>query len=191
MTPLNDEQKKLVEDNHRLAYFVANKWQKNFTMIIFEDILSACFFGLIKAGATFNPDLDIKFSTYSTRCMDNEVLMLYRKFKKTHEYPFSSIAVFDADFKRADYEAIQNFNLSYDDNVKELQDAIEYKKVYEELITTLNPLQRDVFVRHFNLGQTQNKIGEDLGLSQSYISRLLSRAGTRMAKKYKKLYMVG
>ena len=69
----------LVEKNIKLAYFVAARFQN--CGIEYEDLVSICFLGLIKAADTYNPERS-KFSSYAYRVMENEVLQEIRRVKR-------------------------------------------------------------------------------------------------------------
>lgn len=47
-----------------------------------SDLVSLGTIGLMKAIKTFDVTKNFAFSTYATRCIDNEILMLYRKLQK-------------------------------------------------------------------------------------------------------------
>lgn len=76
---LNDTQRKLVEDNHNLIYSFLNK--RNLGMDEVEDWYGTAAIGLCKAAKAYNPDLDVKFSTFAYVCMNTEVVNILRKNK--------------------------------------------------------------------------------------------------------------
>ena len=67
----------LIEHNLRLVVYIARKFEN--TGINLEDLISIGTIGLIKAINTFRPDKNIKLATYSSRCIENEILMFLRK----------------------------------------------------------------------------------------------------------------
>ena len=68
---------KLIEHNLRLVVYIAKKFEN--TGINIEDLISIGTIGLIKSINTFNTDKNIKLATYSSRCIENEILMYLRK----------------------------------------------------------------------------------------------------------------
>lgn len=48
-----------------------------------EDLFSVGLIGLVKAINTFNPDKGVKFTTYATPIIRNEILMTFRKKRIT------------------------------------------------------------------------------------------------------------
>lgn len=47
-----------------------------------DDLISIGTIGLIKAISTFDPSRTSKLSTYAARCIDNELLMMFRARRK-------------------------------------------------------------------------------------------------------------
>ena len=67
----------LIERNLRLVVYIARRFEN--TGINIEDLISIGTIGLIKAIGTFRTDRNIKLATYSSRCIENEILMYIRK----------------------------------------------------------------------------------------------------------------
>ena len=70
----------LIERNLRLVAHVVKKYQG--TEYETEDLLSVGTIGLIKAVNTFRPDRGSRLATYAAKCIENEILMLFRAGKK-------------------------------------------------------------------------------------------------------------
>ncbi len=68
---------KLVERNLRLVVYIAKKFEN--TGVGIEDLISIGTIGLMKAINTFNTEKNIKLATYSSRCIENEILMYLRR----------------------------------------------------------------------------------------------------------------
>ena len=65
---------KLVTDNLRLVYYLYEKLTKNpLTENYKDDIISEGMVGLVKAANTFDNGRGIKFGTYASRCITNEM----------------------------------------------------------------------------------------------------------------------
>lgn len=67
----------LITHNLRLVVYIARKFENSGVGI--EDLISIGTIGLIKAVNTFCPERNIKLATYSSRCIENEILMHLRK----------------------------------------------------------------------------------------------------------------
>ena len=75
-----EAREKLIEHNLRLVAHIVKKYQgQNDDK---EDLISIGTIGLIKAIDSFSPDKGTKLATYAARCIDNEILMLFRSTKK-------------------------------------------------------------------------------------------------------------
>ena len=72
-----DARQTLIERNLRLVVYIARRFEN--TGINIEDLISIGTIGLIKAVGTFRADKNIKLATYSSRCIENEILMHIRK----------------------------------------------------------------------------------------------------------------
>ncbi|MFD3944482.1 RNA polymerase sigma factor SigF [Streptomyces sp. NPDC058579] len=61
-------------------------------------------------------------------------------------------------------------------------EGIEYVESLKPMIASLPPRDRLILSLRFVAGMTQSEIGEELGISQMHVSRLLSRTLTRLRK---------
>ena len=68
---------RLIVHNLRLVVYIAKKFEN--TGIPIDDLSSIGTMGLIKAVKSFAPSKNIKFATYASRCVENEILMYLRK----------------------------------------------------------------------------------------------------------------
>ena len=70
----------LIERNLRLVAHVVKKYQNSDEDP--DDLISIGTIGLIKAVSTFDTKKSARLSTYAARCIDNELLMMFRSRKK-------------------------------------------------------------------------------------------------------------
>lgn len=73
---LTDEQSKLVEDNIKLVYCIAHKYNRP---NLFDDMVQEGSMGLICAAQRFNPDLGLKFSTFAYSYIVGYINMFLRR----------------------------------------------------------------------------------------------------------------
>ncbi|SHE89404.1 sporulation sigma factor SigK [Clostridium fallax] len=71
----------LVERNLRLVAHIVKKY--SFQNKEVDDLISIGTVGLIKAIDSYNQDKGTRLATYAARCIENEILMLFRNSKKT------------------------------------------------------------------------------------------------------------
>lgn len=70
-------------DNEKLVFYVYNKLTPtDFVINNKDDLIQEGYIGLLKAQKNYNPDKGIKFSTYATMCIRNEMLLYMRQIKK-------------------------------------------------------------------------------------------------------------
>lgn len=149
------EQQTLAEDHYRFAMSRAHKFNNSLTWKLpVDDVISAALFGLTKAAASYVPGKS-KFMTYAARVIDNELCSLLRKGRW-------SDALFNERFDPIQLSA----KVDIDTTCPEI----------ESFIRTL-PGQEQRIIELRLEGVLQKEIGEQLGLSQSYISRVLIAIG--------------
>ena len=72
---------KLIKHNLRLVAHISKKYHLRGSEM--DDLISIGTIGLIKAVNTFNPDKGVRLSSYSARCIENEILMHFRNINKS------------------------------------------------------------------------------------------------------------
>lgn len=165
--PLTDEQRKLVEDNIRLAYEFVHR--KGFAYCYeFEDAVQIALLGLIYAAMTFKESKS-KFSTYAFLAMQSQFNMEYRKIKRQKESGIINVSLSEP--------ITENEELSVEDTVVEYQDSIEnvetviaIKNAYEKL----NDKEKQVINMIFYAKEkeaNQKNVAKKLGVSQPFVSR--------------------
>ena len=176
----SEAKNKLIEHNLRLVVFLSKKYES--TGIDLEDLVSIGTIGLIKGVNTYKLDKNIKLATYASRCIDNEILMYLRKYKRRKgEVSFEDSLSFDAEGNELHLEDI----LGTDDDIvtKDLVHEVEKKLLYEE-ISKLNKRDKEIMVLRYGLYDneelTQKDVASLLGISQSYISRIEKKVIKRL-----------
>ncbi|MBQ2720267.1 MAG: RNA polymerase sporulation sigma factor SigE [Clostridia bacterium] len=163
----------LIEHNLRLVVYIARKFEN--TGINLEDLISIGTIGLIKAINTFRPDKNIKLATYSSRCIENEILMFLRKTNGIkNEISIEEPLNVDWDGN----ELLLSDILGTDEN--EVSKNVENEAEIDQLrkaLSGLNEREQQIMSLRFGLigskrEYTQKEVADMLGISQSYISRL-------------------
>lgn len=167
----------LIERNLRLVAHIAKKYQNVDEDM--EDLISIGTIGLIKAVGSFDVSKGSRLATYAARCIDNELLMLLRSKKKTSrevslyepigtDKEGNEINLLDI-IEQEQEEVVDRITL--DDNIKKLAGLVE--KVLDER-------EKEIIKMRYGLmnGEeiTQREIGQRLGISRSYVSRIEKRA---------------
>ncbi|MDD2362342.1 MAG: RNA polymerase sporulation sigma factor SigE [Oscillospiraceae bacterium] len=176
----------LITHNLRLVVYIARKFENSGVGI--EDLISIGTIGLIKAVNTFCPSRNIKLATYSSRCIENEILMFLRKNSQLrnemsideplnvdwdgNELLLSDILGSEPDIVNHDIEQEAEKNL--------LLDCVSNLSEREQFIMCLR------FGINGNKEHTQKEVADLLGISQSYISRLEKKIIKRLKKDFEK-----
>lgn len=172
----------LIERNLRLVVYIARRFEN--TGIPLEDLISIGTIGLIKSIGTYRRDKNIKLATYSSRCIENEILMYIRKIAG----------------QRAEVSLDEPINMDYDGNelllsdilgtdedmiMRPLEDDVDLC-VLRQALQELPPREREIVLMRYGLygykELTQKEVAQKLGISQSYISRLEKRIMLRLRK---------
>ncbi|GHF10865.1 RNA polymerase sigma factor SigF [Streptomyces sp. ET3-23] len=94
----------------------------------------------------------------------------------SNAYTASSL---DAQTEEDDTEGSLSDRIGYEDNSLE---GVEYVESLKPLIAELPPRDRKILSLRFVANMTQSEIGEELGISQMHVSRLLSRTLVKLRR---------
>ena len=175
---------KLIEHNLRLVVYIAKKFEN--TGINIEDLISIGTIGLIKSINTFNTDKNIKLATYSSRCIENEILMYFRNLKKTAQDVYISDPI-DTD---KDGNALTLIDVIADDNdiAEEIETKIKLDRLKVLLGGTLDKREKAIIDMRYGLNGceelTQREIAKKLGISRSYVSRIEKAALEKLRRHF-------
>lgn len=176
--------KRLVEHNLRLVVYIARRFEN--TGILLEDLISIGTIGLMKAIGTYRLDKKIKLATYASRCIENEILMHIRKTaKEKTEVSLDEPINMDGDGN----ELLLGDILGTEEDVvfKPLEEDVDLC-VLRQSLRELPQRERDLINMRFGLDGrqevTQKEAAQQMGISQSYISRLEKRIMQRLKKEF-------
>lgn len=166
---------KLIVHNLRLVVYIAKKFEN--TGIWLEDLVSIGTIGLIKAVNTFSVDKKIKLATYASRCIENEILMYLRKYSQ-YRYDISIDEPLNVDWDGNELLLSDVLGTDNDCVNAHLEEEVE-KQLLHEAIDRLQPREKQIMEMRFGLNgkkeKTQKEVADEIGISQSYISRLEKR----------------
>ena len=176
----------LIERNLRLVAHIAKKYSSSSCNM--DDLISIGTIGLIKGINSYNFKKGVKLSTYISRCIENEILMYFRNSKKLNQevYLNEPIGKDKDDNVITLQEVLENNERSIEDSI-DLQ--FKQKKLYEKLNSILDSRERDIIILRFGLNNskplTQNEIAKMFGISRSYVSRIETKAISKLAEEIK------
>lgn len=174
----------LVEHNLRLVVYIAKRFENTSTGM--EDLISIGTIGLIKAIGTYRLDKNIKLATYASRCIENEILMHIRKISNQKaEISLDEPINMDGDGN----ELLLSDILGTEEDVifRPLEDDVDMK-VLRKAVKGLPQREREIILMRYGMEgrkeQTQKEVAMQMGISQSYISRLEKKILQRLKKEY-------
>ncbi len=175
---------RLVEHNLRLVVYISRRFEN--TGINLEDLISIGTIGLIKAINTYRLDKKIKLATYSSRCIENEILMYIRKTanQKT-EVSLDEPINMDCDGNELLLSDI--LGTEEDMILRPLEDRVDLCVLRQSLEKLPDREKEIIFMRYGLQGRkelTQKEVAQKMGISQSYISRLEKRIMQRLKKEF-------
>ena len=178
---------KMIVHNLRLVIYIAKKFETSSVSI--EDLTSIGSLGLIKAVNSFKPSKNIKFATYASRCVENEILMYLRKQSNKNV----DISIDEALSVDSDGNELNLIDILCTDE-SEISKNIEQESEKEILWKSINCLtkrEKEIILMRFGLDgteeKTQKEVADYIGISQSYISRLEKRIFKKLKKEIEKI----
>lgn len=142
-----------------------------------EDMFQTGIVGLLKAINTFDSSKGYNFSTYAFPIVRNELLMSFRKSKKSVRAAFS----LDDNVDIGNGESVPYAELMADgrDHEKDVINSI----LVQQIFGTLNLREKRIFIMAFVENRKQNEIAEEMKLSQPQVSRIIKNMGRKAKHK--------
>ena len=172
---------KLIEHNLRLVAHLVKKYDAKQDA---EDLISIGTIGLVKGIDSFDMDKGLKLTTYVSKCIENEILMSFRKQK--HQ---PTVSLDDPIGEDKDGNLIRLFEVIQDTKqVNVVQDITTQRhlKKLKGYLDTLNDNEKDILIKRYGLdgkdAMTQKEIAKEYHISRSYVSRIEKRAFIKLLK---------
>ena len=167
----------LIVHNLRLVVYIARKFES--TGIGVEDLISIGTIGLMKAISTFDSTKTARLSTYAGKCINNELLMLFRSRKK-HSREISLYEPIGTDKEGNEISLLDVMEGPAVDVVEEYSTREDIRHVLDSMKSVLSSKEYEVICCRFGLfgqkEQTQREIARHLHISRSYVSRIEKNA---------------
>ncbi len=165
---------KLIRHNLRLVAHIVKKYYA--LPGDQDDLISIGTIGLMKAVDTFDAARRARFSTYASRCIENEIRMQFRRDRK------NGTAVSLQEGLEADVGSALTLADVLQDSfcMEEACERQDDARRVRLLLETLPARERQILLLRYGLGGqpplTQLEVSGMLGISRSYVSRLESHA---------------
>jgi RNA polymerase sporulation-specific sigma factor len=139
-----------------------------------EDLYDVGLIGLIKAAQTFDTSRGIKFATYASRCIMNEILIDLRKQRKLVK-PSVNLDTFVTDEgEKPLYDIVADPNVNVEQEIADHDEHSQRLYLLSEVLTNWSERDRTILLMH-GKGMDQHEIAMTVRVSQSYISRLIPK----------------
>ena len=180
----NECRNKLIEHNLRLVAHIVKKYDVKGADN--DDLISIGTIGLIKGVDSYKSGHNVKITTYCARCIDNEILMYFRKNNKyNNDISINESIGYDKDGNPIEVlDVLKVDDIDFSDDVA-LKDNIDSLMSY---LNILNQREKEIIVDRYGLNNkkalTQRTISKKLGISRSYVSRIEKRALTKLLREF-------
>lgn len=171
----------LIEHNLRLVAHIAKKYSGSVRDS--EDLISLGTIGLIKGISSYDASKGTRLATYASRCIENEILMLMRSNRKTQ----GDVSLNDpigTDKEGNQILLMDIIGTDEEDVIKEIDRKMNVKKLYRDINALLDEREKVIICLRYGLmgndEKTQREIADLLGISRSYVSRIETKAISKL-----------
>lgn len=172
---------KLIVHNLRLVAYIVKKNYADSNDI--EDLISIGTIGLIRAAETFDYEKQNRFSTYASKCIDNQIKMYFRKIKhRRNDLLITDPIESDGEGNSLTIADIISSGVNVENDVElKINSELLYKYIEQELTDR----EREIICKRYGIidkdgnvcmPMTQREIAKQMKISRSYISRIEKRA---------------
>ncbi len=162
----------LVKHNLRLIVYIAKKYTNYPDK---DELISVGTIGLIKAVNTYKGDKSTTLATYASRCIENEILMAMRSYKKRQ----NDLSLYDeigTDNDGNQLKIIDMLSIDEETMYKKTENDVTRQGLLKLINKHLNTREKQLIDLRYGLtdgeGKTQQETADILGISRSYVSRL-------------------
>lgn len=173
----------LIERNLRLVAHIVKKY--SFPNKDVDELISIGTVGLIKAIDSFDSSKGTRLATYASRCIENEILMLFRnnKKQKSEVYLEDPIGV---DKEGNEFCLMDILSNDKDCVLDKVESNLQIRALYKKLGESLTGRESSILIMRYGLidgkCKTQREIAVNLGISRSYVSRIEKKALKKLKK---------
>lgn len=173
----------LIERNLRLVAHIVKKYQIPNKDI--DELISIGTVGLIKAIDSFDVTKGTRLATYASRCIENEILMLFRNNKKQKSETFLQDPI-GVDKEGNEISLIDVLSSEKDSVIDKVEMKLQINALYNKMNSALTEREEEILKMRYGLKdgkcKTQREIAGMLGISRSYVSRIEKKALKKLKK---------
>lgn len=173
----------LIERNLRLVAHIVKKY--SFPNKDIDELISIGTVGLIKAIDSFDSSKGTRLATYASRCIENEILMLFRNSKKQKSEVYLQDPI-GVDKEGNEICLIDVLSSEKDSVLEKVESNLQIKALYNKIGMSLSEREGNILKMRYGLidgkCKTQREIAGILGISRSYVSRIEKKALKKLKK---------
>ena len=173
----------LIERNLRLVAHIVKKY--NFPNKDIDELISIGTVGLIKAIDSFDVGKGTRLATYASRCIENEILMLFRNNKKQKNEVYLQDPI-GVDKEGNEICLIDVLSSDKDSVLDKVESNLQIKQLYTKIGISLSEREGAILKMRYGLidgrCRTQREIAALLGISRSYVSGIEKKALKKLKK---------
>lgn len=175
---LNDEQRKLVEDNIKLVYYTIQLVKGNINNI---DLIEAGYIGICKAALYYNPYNNITFATYAISCIKHEIFHQYHHNSSYNERINNNLISLNSFVKTDDESKVELIECIQD--TKNQYDNFEIKSYIKQIFQLLNndEYAKEIILGYIN-GKSFKQIAKDRNTTHQAVSDKFNRTLIKLRK---------
>ena len=166
----------LIEHNLRLVAHIIKKYY--FSYPEQDDLISIGTIGLIKAVSSFDYEKGSKFTTYASKCIENEILMHFRAKKKQAQDIYISDPI-DTD-KDGHSLTLMDIVSDNTDLISDVDFKFSCENLYKAINKVLTDREKEIVIKRYGLDGhkplQQRILAEKMDISRSYVSRIEKKA---------------
>ena len=140
---------------------------------------------MLKAVSTFDYNFGNRFATYAIRCIENELLMHFRKTKKT-KLEVSLYEPIGTDKEGKQIHLMEVLLVDEVDVARQMEIHRDVDVLHKQMEAVLSEREYLIIRKRYGLfGEqeyTQREIADALNISRSYVSRIEKRALEKLKK---------
>lgn len=176
----------LVKHNMRLVAHIAKKYSNSGEL---DDLISIGSIGLIKGVRCYKPGKSTTLATFLARCIENEILMTLRSNKRYKNTLYLNEPL-GVDSDGNEFSLMDLLYVKEESVFGQVDKNVLAEKINNILLDTLNEREYTIIKYRFGLGGvpvlTQLQTAEKLKISRSYISRIETKALSKLRSKLNK-----
>ena len=164
---------RLIEGNMRLALHIAKQFDGQMDS---DELVAIAMLGLVKSADSFKPEYGFKFSSFSSACIQKQILYILRQQKKIRlEISLDTVVACGEkdDLKIED----TLYDLNAEETFRKIEDTETLKSIVSHI--KLTDKEKNVLQQWIG-GKKQKEIANDLGQTQANVSRIMKKIFKKM-----------